>query len=78
MDISSFALQELDQANTQLDAAAAQIAAASTTANNSGVDIVNLSEDMVALMTAQNSFEANLATLKTADEVQKSLVDLTA
>jgi flagellar basal body rod protein FlgC len=29
-------------------------------------------------MSAQNSFEANLATLKTADQMQKSLIDITA
>jgi flagellar basal body rod protein FlgG len=78
MDISSIALQGLDQANVQLDAAAAQIVDASTTASTGGIDLVNLSEEMVALMTAQNSFDANLATLQTANEVQKSLVDLTA
>ena len=77
MDISSIALQGLDWANAQLNAAAALIVDASTTASNANVDGVNLSADMVALMTAQNSFDANLATLKTADEVQKSLVDLT-
>jgi len=79
MDISSIALQGLDQASTQLDAAAAQIAGAgATSADGSNPDVVNLSTEMVALMSAQNSFAANLVTLKTADQVQKGLVDLTA
>jgi len=32
---------------------------------------------MVALMSAQTLFAANLVTLKTADQMQKSLIDLT-
>jgi len=33
---------------------------------------------MVTLMSAQNLFDANLASLKTADQVQKNLLDVTA
>jgi hypothetical protein len=33
---------------------------------------------MVALMSAQTLASANLATLKTADQIQKSLIDLMA
>ena len=40
--------------------------------------MVDLSAEMVALMSAQSAFEVNLATLKTANEIQKTLVDLTA
>jgi flagellar hook protein FlgE len=79
MDISAIALQGLDQASAQLDAAAAQIASAGAASpDGSNPDVVNLSAEMVALMLAQNSFSANLATLQTADQVQKNLIDLTA
>lgn len=79
MDPSSIALQGLQQADTQLDAAASAIASAgATSANGSNPDVVDLSTEMVALMSAQNSFSANLATLKTADEMQKTLLDVTA
>ncbi len=79
MDPSSIALQGLQQADTQLDAAASAIASAgATSANGSNPDVVDLSTEMVALMSAQNSFSANLATLKTADQMQKTLLDVTA
>jgi flagellar basal body rod protein FlgC len=79
MDASSIALQGLEQANTQLDTAAAAIAnATANSAPNAPVDVVDLSSEMVALMSAQNSLEANLATLKTADQMQNSLIDVTA
>ncbi len=79
MDPSSIALQGLQQADTQLDAAAAAIASASaTSANGSNPDVVDLSTEMVALMSAQTSFSVNLATLETADQMQKSLLDVTA
>jgi flagellar hook protein FlgE len=79
MDISAIALQGLDQASAQLDASAAQIASAGAASpNGSNPDVVNLSAEMVALMSAQNSFSINLATLETADQMQQNVIDLTA
>lgn len=79
MDPLSIALQGLQQAEVQLNAAAARIASAgSASPDGATLDVVSLSEEMVALMAAKNQFSANLATLKTADQMQKSLVDLTA
>jgi flagellar basal body rod protein FlgC len=79
MDPSSIAIQGLQQADTQLDAAAAAIASAGgTSANGSNPDVVNLSAEMVALTSAQTSFSANLAALETADQMQKTLLDVTA
>jgi flagellar basal body rod protein FlgC len=78
MDPSSIALQGLQQAEVQLETAAARIASAGTTSpDGANLDVVSLSAEMVALMSAQNQFSANLATLKTADQMQKSLVDIT-
>jgi flagellar hook protein FlgE len=79
MDPSAIALQGLQQAELQLEKAAGGIA--STEAQSSGggnVDVVDLSTEMVALMCAQILYEANLATLKTADQVEQNLVSLTA
>jgi hypothetical protein len=56
-DVSSIALQGLEQASAQLDAAATQIASAGT--DGSPVDTVSLSEEMVALMSAKTAFAAN-------------------
>ena len=79
MDPSSIALQGLQRAEVQLETAAARIAnAGATSTPGSNLDVVDLSAEMVALMSAQTSFSANLATLKTADQMQKSLIDLTA
>ena len=79
MDPSAIALQGLQQAEVQLETAASAIATGGATSANAGnPDVVDLSAEIVALMSAQNSFSANLATLKTADQIQKTLIDLTA
>lgn len=77
MDVSSIALQGLQQANIQLEAAAVRIAG-SASSDATPVDVVDLSAEMVALMSAKSLFDANIATLKTADQMQQSLIDITA
>jgi hypothetical protein len=67
MDISAIALQGLQQAETQLDQTAKNIASGSASPS-----------DLVALMTAQNQASVNLDVLKTTNEVQKSLIDIMA
>ena len=77
MDVSSVALQALQQANTQLETAAARIAdAGANSPDGATLDVVDLSAEMVALMSARNLFDTNLATLKTADQMLKDLVDI--
>jgi flagellar basal body rod protein FlgC len=39
---------------------------------------VDLSAEIVALMSAKNQFSANLSTLKTANQIQKNVLDLMA
>ena len=79
MDVSSIAQQGLQRADTLLETAAARIAIFVTNSPDSATpDVVDLGAEMVALMSAQSAFEVNLATLKTAEEMQKSLVDLKA
>ena len=41
-------------------------------------DVVSLSEEMVALMSATLMFEANAATMKVVQDVNKAVVDVTA
>jgi flagellar hook protein FlgE len=81
MDASAIALQGLQQAEYQLNNAAAGIASAAGesggTSNGGNVDVVDLSSEMVALMSAQTLYEANLSTLKTPDQVEQNLVNLT-
>lgn len=77
MDPSAIALQGLQQANIQLEAAAVRIASASGDSTDSGpVDVVSLSAEMVALMSARTQFDANVATLKAVDQMQRNLVDV--
>jgi len=79
MDPSAIALQGLQQADVQLETAAAAIASAGgTSANGSNPDMVDLSPEIIALTSAQTSFAANLASLETADQIQQNVVDLTA
>jgi flagellar basal body rod protein FlgC len=79
MDPSAIAFQGLQQAETQLNATATKIASAGATSpDGSSLDVIDLSVEMVALMSAQASFSANLATLKTADQMLQSLIDVKA
>jgi len=78
MATSAIALQGLQQAEVQLNAAASAIANAGTSSGNGGtLDVVSLSEEIVAMMSAQTSFSANLAALETADQMQQNLLDVT-
>jgi len=77
MDPSAIALQGLQQADYQLQTAASQIAA-SASPDGASLDVVSLSAEAVALMSARNLYDANLATLKTANEMQKNVLDLMA
>ena len=78
MGASAIALQGLQQAEYQLNNAAAGIASAGTgSSSGDNVDTVDLSAEMTALTSAQILYEANLATLKTADQVEQNLVNLT-
>ena len=76
MDPTSIALQGLQQAEVQLNAAASQLANAGDSQNGANLDVVDLSAEMVALMSAQTL--SNITTLKTADQMQKALIDVTA
>jgi flagellar hook protein FlgE len=67
----------LQQADLQLETAAARIAGAGGESSSGGPqDVVDLSAEMTALISAQTLYEANLATLKTADQMEQNLVNL--
>jgi len=79
MDASAIALQGLEQASTQVDAAAVRIASAGSASDGGGsLDTVSLSEEMVALMSAKTAFAANVSVLKTAEQTQQSLLNVMA
>lgn len=78
MDISSIALQGLQQADAQMESAASAIAGAGVLDNGAGVDVVSLSAEMVALMSGQVESEANIAALSAADQMELTLINVTA
>lgn len=62
-----------------MDAAAGRIASAGSTSDGTAVvDIVSLSEEMVALMSAKTAFAANVSVLKTAEQMQQSVLNVMA
>ncbi len=70
----SSALQGLSRAENQLNQAAVDIARAPVA--SSGEDVVDLSAAMVALLQSRNNFEANVKLLKTADEMDGTLLNI--
>jgi flagellar basal body rod protein FlgC len=79
MDLSAIALQGLEQAQVQLDAAASNLAnAGSNSPNGANLDTVDLAAQIVAVNSAQTLVAINLSTLKTVDQLQKTALDLLA
>lgn len=67
-------LEGLSRAQTSFDSAAAKIAVSLDSPNPQ--DQVSLSDQMVALMQSRNDYEANLKSLQTGNQMQKTLLDL--
>ena len=67
------ALEGLSRAEAQFNTAASQMAR--TPPPPPQADSVDLSAAAVALLESRNSFEANTKMIKTADEMEKSLLD---
>jgi len=69
----------MQQAEAQLMSAATAISGTGAASlNGSNPDVVDLSAEMLALISAQASFAANAATLETVDQMEKILLDVTA
>ena len=76
MDLSTIALGGLHRAEVKLEKAATRIV--SFVANSSGApnaDTVDLSSEMIALMSAKSEYSTNLKSLEAAAEQQKSSID---
>jgi hypothetical protein len=79
MDLSAIALQGLAQAEVQLSAAASTLASAGAASpNGANLDLANLSAEIVALSAAKTLVAVNLSALKTADQIQQSIINLFA
>ena len=77
MDASSIALQGIQQADALLNAAASQLATAGANSpNGADLNVVDLSSDIVSLVSAQTLYEANVDTLKTANQMEQRLLNV--
>jgi len=76
MEAVSTALQGLHRAEDLLDRTASLLARSPS--STAPLDNISLSDAAVALLQAKNSYEANLGTIKVADEIQKSTLTLIA
>ena len=71
------ALQGLAQSQASFDRAASRIARMPFAAGSQNPqDQASLSDQVVALIQARNDYEANLRTLKSANEMQKTLLNV--
>jgi hypothetical protein len=78
MSASAIALQGLENADAQLNATAEAIVTDGTAPSSGGPSVPDLATDMVLLTSAQTLAEANMASLKTADQLEQNLIDMTA
>ena len=78
MDLSAIALQGLQQADVQLETAASNLANAGANSAGPSLDIVDLASQIVALNSAKTLAQVNLEALKTADQIQKNVLNLIA
>jgi len=65
-------LSGMNRASASLDRAASRIAAAPFSQGDS----VDMSTEMVALMTARSSFEANVKVAQTEDQMSRSVLSI--
>ena len=74
MDISSIALTGMQDAQGRFERAVAGVTKASTDSQ----DTVDLSQHAVDLVAAKNQFAADVQVERTADQMQKSLLNILA
>ena len=73
MDVTAIALSGLQAAQQSLGTASRRLASPEQPG-----DLVDLSNEMVALLAAKNQFAANAKVIQTAGEMQKHTIDLFA
>lgn len=75
--IGALGLEGLSRAESQFDASAAKISRMPLSAEDvQAGDTVDLSEAMVSMMVARDTFEANLQVVKSGDELDRALLDM--
>lgn len=77
MILFQVALGGLHQAEAKLERAASHLARLPVSLESANPeDVVDLSEEMVALLEARNDFQINTRVIRTADELARHLLDL--
>ena len=75
--IAETSLQGMQRAQAQLNVAASNIAKTpQVTEPCQGGDVVDLSTDMVALLSSRDNFMANVEAAKTGDQMQRDLLNM--
>lgn len=74
----SVPLQGMQRAEQALERTAVQLASLPLGAEGSGVDTVDLSQSMVALLEARNLMEINVKAMQTAQEMTEHTLDILA
>ncbi len=77
MELSAIALQGMERAQAQLERSAERLSRAGRPPSD-GVpaDTVDLSAEMVGLLSARNAFAAMTRVLKTTDDMERHVIDL--
>jgi flagellar hook protein FlgE len=78
MQIFASALQGLNAAETKLDQTASRISRATVAGTGAASDSVDLSTEMVNLLTAKELYAANIKSLQTGNEIAKHTLDILA
>ena len=79
MDISAIALAGMQQAQSQFDQAASNLASiGSGSPSGTPIDTVDLSAKAVSLLSAKNVYALNVDVMKIANEMQSHAIDLLA
>ena len=73
MDVTRIALGGLQAAETLLEKSANRLATAKP-----AIGEVDLTADIVGVLSAREQFQANARVMRAADEMQKNLIDLLA
>jgi flagellar basal body rod protein FlgG len=78
MNVLSTAVEGIDRAQAKVDRAAKRLAQFAAFEDSSPVDTVELSDEIVSLVAAQNAHAANATVVRTAAELESKLLDILA
>ncbi|MFN7922999.1 MAG: hypothetical protein U0Q16_23045 [Bryobacteraceae bacterium] len=79
MEVTAIALEGLGRAQAQIEASAKRVARpVSSESGGIPTDVVDLTKEATDIILAASSYKANLATIRTADELEKHVLDILA